>query len=335
MTLAIQKVARATSGSMDLESRSRKELQALAKQHGIKANSKTAELVQLLTAALHSSTTTHSDDDESMVEGGPEVEMAQQPEPPTQRDASYESDASVNAPTPPAKAESKPVSVTWSVLGKRLPPAPAVKAVAKAARPSPSNPSVALPSPSVQPATVPLPPPQTTAPTTAITEPPLPPGSSKIVPEHDDVQAKLAAAKSGRATSEKKRPVWQMTPFVPQKSGRKPTAHESVPACAEKSGSRSFEVKSLDAAKKAREEHRARDERSAALKKSAKKRRDEAIAKLHAAPLHSYEAVQPLAVKVLAQVQAKTKKRVSRSDPFNKPLEHSNSLSSVVMVARV
>jgi hypothetical protein len=158
----------------------------------------------------------------------------------------------------------------------------------------------------------------------------------KNVPNSEGVSAKSAAAKSGRSTAEKKRPIWQMTPFVPQKSGRKPTAHESVPACAEKSGSRSFEqVKSLDAAKKAREEHRARDERSAALKEAAKRRRDEAIAKLHAAPLHSNEAGQSLAAKAPAQVQARTKTRSSRSEPFDKPLEHSSALSSVVMVARL
>jgi hypothetical protein len=325
---------------MDLESRSRKELQALAKQHGIKANSKTAELVQLLAVALDPSRITDCDGDVNPMEAAKlaslqQVQMAQQPEPPAQRDEACEPDATMNAPTPPAKAEPKPASVTWSVLGKRLPPAPAVKAVAKAPRQSPPHQSVSRPSPSDKPADVPIPLPQTTAPTPAILDPPLPAGSSKIVKLHDDVPAKLASAKSGRAPAEKRKPAWQMTPFVPQKSHRKPTAHESVPTCAEKSGSRSFEVKSLDAAKKAREEHRARDERSAALKKAAKKRRDEAIAKLHAVPLHNSEAVQPLATKAPSQVQAKTKKRASRSDTFDKPLKHSNSLSSVVMVARL
>lgn len=334
---------------MELGGKSRKELQTLAKRHGIKANLKTAELIELLTAALSTedadgvtlqSTPSEECCGPAQAEAEAEASMLkedtsndvhiseseklppapkEQPAPAEVQTETEEPASASGPPSPAVKAETKSseAELTWSVLGKRLPPAPTIKLFDQLRAPPPppqaaSAPAESCGSSDAEPST---------------TEAPEVPASAASMSE-EVAPAAPAASKSRRVTSGNKRPLWQMTPFVPQKSRRKPTTHESVPSCAEKSGSRSFEVKSLDAARKAREQHRERDERSAALKEAARRRRDAAIARLHAEPLNSDGVGQPLAPRGQAQAQVRLPSATS-----SKTQKHTRS--SVHEVARV
>lgn len=290
---------------MLLNALSRKELQALAKDHGIKANSKTSELIELLAQSLASEPTAS---EEPAGAAAAQVELVVEPSAQEEENSAPET---VGSPPTPAVREHQ-ADATWSTLAKRLPTGPAV-----------------MPSEPPQPAAKQQP--KSTEPGEAnaasvAAEPTEP------VPATESMSVDKSVPKPRPGTAGNKRP-WAQTPFVPLKSARPTTAHESVPACAGIFASRSFEVKSLDAAKKAREAHRAIDERSAALREAAKKRRDVAMAKLHAQPLNGAAPSRPLAPKAASQAQVPAKGQFSRSRAFVAAAK--SSRASAVAAARV
>jgi len=213
---------------MDFESQSRKELQALAKEHGIKANLKTSELVELLSEALapddaageHQVVALTPAVEESMAEleeaAEADVEVAEEA---AEADVEDAEETAAPPTPPPAKAPVKPAQVTWSVWGKRLPPGPVGKAPVEKPPAPPQSATAPPPPPPDATPDVQLPPRPATAP-----KPTAAPAAPNDAPAAAPVECKSRPATAGG-----KRPMWQQTPFVPLKSGRKPTTHDSVP----------------------------------------------------------------------------------------------------------